>query len=128
MQVFFFKLNFFSAHWFQLCHAPGKFSKFDHEAFANNTYSKDKTTQIYSTELLHQIPSFSFFLNLFLGMYFLGGNDPVIDIESTINEFKHKHPIHVEPSFGHIDYTWSLDGCRILTSLFLENMEKLSTW
>jgi hypothetical protein len=60
MQVFFLNFKLLSAHWFQLCHAPGKFSKFDHESFAKNTYSKDKTTQIYSTELLHQIPSFIF--------------------------------------------------------------------
>ena len=72
----------------------------------------------YSTDFLHKIPS----------IYFLAKLDPVIDVAKVEKEFSSKFIVHVEDTFGHLDYLWSNEGCSIINKILSENMKKIENW
>lgn len=105
------------AHWFQLLNAPGIIRKFDHKSYEQNVYSKDPKTDIYDPSIFDDLPV----------SVFLGGEDPVIDLELSLKIFN-KHKIHVEEKYGHIDFTWSREGATKATPLLISHLEEIALW
>jgi uncharacterized membrane protein YagU involved in acid resistance len=71
----------------------------------------------YSMELLHKIPS----------IYFLAKLDPVVDVKKIQEKFSNLE-VHLEESFGHLDFLWSIEGCRVVDEILTKKMEEIATW
>eukprot|EP01080_Neovahlkampfia_damariscottae_P006689 gene6689-10854_t len=93
------------AHWAQICSNEKGLSRFREELYEKNTNSNgiSITDGMYSTDLLHKIPS----------IYFLSELDPVVDVKTIEKEFSEDCLVHVEEKYGHLDYLWSVEGCSL---------------
>jgi pimeloyl-ACP methyl ester carboxylesterase len=105
------------AHWFQMIRSPGILRKFDYESYQKNDYSENVETEEYHPSILDDLPV----------SVLLGGKDPVIDLELSLSVFK-KHRVHVQEDFGHIDFTWSLEGSKFATPLLINHLQEMALW